>query len=328
MLRRQIELLRKQGLTCFLRQRIGFYLFNQTYHSAFAAGYRDCSRPAISHRLSPDAADARRAAHAGHSQRHDRGACAGGKQQRRMEPRPARSEFSVHDAPRNGGHAHSLQSKGEGIGRAARQGVSLMANTRDEAGNSFHIHVSILETPGTCFNRLSHGSHGVPCGSKFFSPVFGRAINIHPALPVFAPTINSYKRDQPGSWAPTRMAWAIDNRTVGSRGGRRQVVAALKIGCREPMPILISLSLRGWPPACRREGKLDAATKRRQRLRGYETARLPGSADAADLFESFPVRPRRCWNPVVDFYTLMRALKPRPSTCGYDGRRRVILNGI
>jgi glutamine synthetase len=33
----------------------------------------------------------------------------------------------------------------------------------------------------------------------------------------FASTINSYKRYQPGSWAPTRMAWAVDNRTVGYR---------------------------------------------------------------------------------------------------------------
>lgn len=27
----------------------------------------------------------------------------------------------------------------------------------------------------------------------------------------------SYKRYQPGSWAPTRMAWATDNRTIGFR---------------------------------------------------------------------------------------------------------------
>ena len=33
----------------------------------------------------------------------------------------------------------------------------------------------------------------------------------------FAPTINSYKRYQSASWAPTKMAWAYDNRTVGFR---------------------------------------------------------------------------------------------------------------
>ena len=33
----------------------------------------------------------------------------------------------------------------------------------------------------------------------------------------FAPTINAYKRYQAASWAPTKMAWAGDNRTVGFR---------------------------------------------------------------------------------------------------------------
>jgi glutamine synthetase len=33
----------------------------------------------------------------------------------------------------------------------------------------------------------------------------------------FAPTINSYKRYQSGSWAPTKLVWAHDNRTCGFR---------------------------------------------------------------------------------------------------------------
>ena len=34
---------------------------------------------------------------------------------------------------------------------------------------------------------------------------------------MFAPTVNSYKRYQPGSWAPTAVAWGRDNRTCGLR---------------------------------------------------------------------------------------------------------------
>src|SRR5206468_10561129 len=33
----------------------------------------------------------------------------------------------------------------------------------------------------------------------------------------FAPTVNSYKRYAAGSWAPTTLAWGIDNRTCGFR---------------------------------------------------------------------------------------------------------------
>ena len=34
---------------------------------------------------------------------------------------------------------------------------------------------------------------------------------------LFAPTVNSYKRFQPDSWAPTAVAWGLDNRTCGLR---------------------------------------------------------------------------------------------------------------
>ena len=33
----------------------------------------------------------------------------------------------------------------------------------------------------------------------------------------FAPTVNSYKRYQPGTFAPTGIAWSYDNRTAGFR---------------------------------------------------------------------------------------------------------------
>ena len=36
-------------------------------------------------------------------------------------------------------------------------------------------------------------------------------------LPLFAPTVNSYKRLVEGAWAPTTLTWGIDNRTVAVR---------------------------------------------------------------------------------------------------------------
>jgi glutamine synthetase len=36
-------------------------------------------------------------------------------------------------------------------------------------------------------------------------------------LPLFAPTINSYKRLVEGAWAPTTLTWGIDNRTTALR---------------------------------------------------------------------------------------------------------------
>src|SRR5439155_24632611 len=46
----QIELLKKQGFICFCASELEFYLFNQSYHSAFAAGYRDL-QPSSDYRI-------------------------------------------------------------------------------------------------------------------------------------------------------------------------------------------------------------------------------------------------------------------------------------
>jgi glutamine synthetase len=62
------------------------------------------------------------------------------------------------------------------------------------------------------------GKREQPSGSPSFRHFLGGLMKYSPELCLFfAPTINSYKRYQPGSWAPTRMAWAVDNRTVGFR---------------------------------------------------------------------------------------------------------------
>jgi glutamine synthetase len=46
-------------------------------------------------------------------------------------------------------------------------------------------------------------------------------------LPLFAPTVNSYKRLVEGAWAPTTLTWGIDNRTVALR-----VLSAGQSSCR------------------------------------------------------------------------------------------------
>ncbi len=45
----------------------------------------------------------------------------------------------------------------------------------------------------------------------------GQLLLIPQLLPLFAPTVNSYKRLVEGAWAPTTLTWGIDNRTVALR---------------------------------------------------------------------------------------------------------------
>ena len=44
------------------------------------------------------------------------------------------------------------------------------------------------------------------------SYIAGQLLLLPEILPMFAPTINSYKRLVEGAWAPTTITWGIDNR--------------------------------------------------------------------------------------------------------------------
>ena len=104
----------------------------------------------------------------------------------------------------------------QGVKEIAEQhgkAISFMAKyAPSEAGNSCHIHMSVWQGRQNLFSSRENS------GSMFFRQFLGGLIKYSRELCLFfAPTINSYKRYQPGSWAPTRMAWAVDNRTVGYR---------------------------------------------------------------------------------------------------------------
>jgi len=100
-----------------------------------------------------------------------------------------------------------------------------------QAGSSCHIHFSLWSgghslMPGSC--RL-----GPVEASDLFRWFLGGWIAHAPEFMVFyAPTVNSYKRFQSGSWAPTRLAWSYDNRTASFRVLGRG--PALRIECRIP----------------------------------------------------------------------------------------------
>lgn len=60
-------------------------------------------------------------------------------------------------------------------------------------------------------------------------------------LPMFAPTVNSYKRLVEGAWAPTTLTWAVDNRTVALRalpGGEKSARLETRVVGSDSNPYL------------------------------------------------------------------------------------------
>jgi glutamine synthetase len=81
-------------------------------------------------------------------------------------------------------------------------------------GCSGHLHQSLWANGQNLFfdEKAAHRMSGT-----FKSYVAGVLKALPEFLPLFAPTVNSYKRLVDGYWAPTRVSWGIDNRTVAAR---------------------------------------------------------------------------------------------------------------
>jgi glutamine synthetase len=102
--------------------------------------------------------------------------------------------------------------------------VTFMAKfAADGAGSSCHIHFSLWRDKKNAFTGQS---------DTFKHFLGGWIAHVPDVMVFYAPTVNSYKRYVDGSWAPTRMAWSMDNRTAGFRVvGSGQ---SLRIECRIP----------------------------------------------------------------------------------------------
>jgi glutamine synthetase len=95
--------------------------------------------------------------------------------------------------------------------------ASFMAKwNKDLPGCSGHIHQSLWDSKSKqnlffeekAENRMSDLLKSYLAGQLFCLPHI---------LPMYAPTINSYKRLTEGAWAPTTLTWGIENRTTALR---------------------------------------------------------------------------------------------------------------
>ncbi len=102
---------------------------------------------------------------------------------------------------------------------AAGNGVAttFMAKwTMAEAGSSCHIHSSLWDPSGT--DSLMWDAGQPNHMSETFRWYIGGLMSTAREMSwMFAPFVNSYKRYQLGSWAPTAIVWSHDNRTCGFR---------------------------------------------------------------------------------------------------------------
>ncbi len=157
------------------------------------------------------------------------------------------------------------------------------------AGAGLHVHLSLWEAGSG--RSAMEGDDGHPSGLSAVGRAFIAGLLRHaPALVgVGAPTVNSYKRLQPASWAPAHVAYAVGNRAALLRipgGARRRVEVRAGDGTGNPYLFLTALLAAGLagigdeadpgPPA---EGDLGQLAPAAAEARGISL--LPCSAAAA-----------------------------------------------
>jgi glutamine synthetase len=95
--------------------------------------------------------------------------------------------------------------------------ASFMAKYNENLpGCSGHVHQSLWSADGKQ-NLFFDKKNATGISTMMESYIAGQLYCLPHILPMFAPTVNSYKRLTEGAWAPTTLTWAYDNRTTALR---------------------------------------------------------------------------------------------------------------
>ena len=214
-LKQQLHALAARGLACKIASELEFFLFNSTYSEAFSARYHGLTA-ASDYRIDYHTLQPGRDETIFRAVRNLMDAAEVPVESSKGEWGHGQHEVNfVYDEALVMGDRHSVFKHGlKEIVQQNGKCVSFMPKIdAAEVGSSCHIHQSIWRDGKPLFWDVKKGRP-----SRFFRQFLGGLMKYSRELSYFfAPTINSYKRYQSASWAPTKMAWAHDNRTVGFR---------------------------------------------------------------------------------------------------------------
>ncbi len=302
-LRTQLDRLAQRGLEAFVGTELEFMVFDENYRDAWAAGYRGLSKATdynvdyaihASTRMEPLLRDIRLGMDgAGMYCEGVKGECNFGQQEIAFRYDSALVTCDNHTIYKNGAKEIADQHG---------KSLTFMAKFDEREGNSCHIHISLRDADGSAVFAAADEPLGM--SPMFRSFIAGQLATLRELTLFYAPNINSYKRFVEGSFAPTAIAWGLDNRTCALR-----VVGngpSMRMECRAPggdvnqylaVAALVAGGLYGidqgleLPEACAGNAYTSGAQ------------RLPTTlAEAADLFANSTVAREAFGEQVVEHY--------------------------
>jgi glutamine synthetase len=296
-LRAQVARLAERGWSSNASTELEFLVFRDTYEEAWRKGYRDLNPANLYNidysllgtaKVEPLIRRIRNSmAGAGLVVENSKGECNLGQHEINFRYADALRTADQHSIYKNGAKEIADQ---EGMA------ISFIAKFNEREGSSCHIHFSLADATGPLFAREQ---------DVFDSFLAGQLAALRELTLFLAPNVNSYKRFAEGSFAPTAVAWAHDNRTCSLRvvGEGPSLRFENRAGGSDLNPYLalsaiIAAGLHGVDAGLPLEppyvgNAYEAADK----------ARLPSNLrDARDLFATSEIARAAFGDEVVDHY--------------------------
>lgn len=214
-LKHQLNRLQALGLKALAATELEFILFKDSYETAWDKAYRGLT-PANQYnndysilgtaRVEPLLRRIRNAMEkAGIQVENSKGECNLGQHEINFRYGPALTTCDNHVI---------YKEAAKEIVAESGQSLTFMAKFNEREGNSCHTHLSLQNTHGEPAFLEKDGRSPSRLFDQFIAGLLRHAAEL---MIFFAPNINSYKRYAPGSFAPTTLAWGLDNRTCALR---------------------------------------------------------------------------------------------------------------
>lgn len=244
-LKRQIARAAAMGFTPMVATELEFFLFEKSFEALSDAGYRDLQTLG---RFNADYAifatskeeEVMRAIRnglfdAGIPVENSKGEAEAGQEEINVRYSDALDTCDMHSIVKNGIKEICHQK-----GRA----VTFMAKySHKRAGSSSHVHQSLWKDGKNAFLDAT-AEFGMSKIMRHY--IAGQLAHARELTCFLAPYVNSYKRFCVGMFAPTKLAWSLDNRTAGFRvcgEGTKAVRVECRIGGADLNPYLATAAL-------------------------------------------------------------------------------------
>ena len=232
MLKKQVARLDAMGLTPMMATELEFFLFEHSYDEIRKSGFRNLT-PISGYNEDYNILQTTREEHvmrpirnhlvaAGVPVENSKGEAETGQEELNIRYADALACADNHTIAK-----HAVKEISQMHGHAAS---FLPKWHAAKVGSAAHVHQSLFKGDTNVF----HDADAKLTMSDTMKSYVAGLIKYAPDMTVFlAPYVNSYKRFLPGTFAPTKIAWSVDNRTAGYRlvgDGTKGV----RIECRIP----------------------------------------------------------------------------------------------